>query len=167
MIYLISGGVKSHKSKWAENIACLFPGEKLYIATMENKSEESKSRIEKHRAMRKGKNFKTLEKQKNFKGVELAGFSVVLLECLGNLCANHLFNGGSEESFYEDIKYLMKKAKNLVIVTNDISYEGLYYTKEIENYIKTLNYAACFIAERADNVIEMVYGNAVIHKGSL
>ena len=55
MIYLVSGGVKSHKSKRAESIAGSFNGEKLYIATMENKSEESKKRIEKHKAMRKDK----------------------------------------------------------------------------------------------------------------
>lgn len=167
MIYLISGGVKSHKSKRAESIAGSFNGEKLYIATMENKSEESKIRIEKHRLMRKDKNFHTLEIEKDFEGMDLSCFNVVLLECLGNLCANHLFNGGSIEGFYKDMDYLMKNAKNLVIVTNDISYDGLYYSKEVQDYIKTLNNGASYIAERADSVIEMVYGNMIIHKGSL
>ena len=117
--------------------------------------------------MRKDKNFKTLEIEKDFEGIDLSCFNVVLLECLGNLCANHLFNGGSINGFYKDIDYLIKNAKNLVIVTNDISYDGLYYSKEVQEYIKTLNNGASYIAERADSVIEMVYGNMIIHKGNL
>lgn len=167
MIYLVSGGVKSHKSKLAEGITEKYTGEKLYIATMENQSDEAKIRIEKHRAMRKNKNFITKELCRDFSSTDISNYNVVLLECLGNLCANHMFNGGSIKGLYDDIDYLINNAENLVIVTNDISYDGINYSSEVNDYIKSLNNAASYIAEKADCLIEMVYGSMIIHKGKL
>ena len=62
MIYLVSGASGSGKSLFAENISCSYEGRKLYLATMENESEAAKKRIEKHRMMRQGKGFETIEK---------------------------------------------------------------------------------------------------------
>lgn len=167
MIYLVSGGAKSHKSKFAESIAEKYNGKKLYIATMENKSDEALKRIEKHRQMRKDKNFITKELCRDFTYTDISDYNIVLLECLGNLCANHMFGGGSIKGLYDDIDYLIKTSKNLIIVTNDISYDGIYYSKEVDEYIKLLNNTASYIAEKADCVIEMVYGNMIIHKDKL
>lgn len=165
MIYLISGGSGSGKSRLAEDEALKYNGRKLYIATMENKSSSAKERILKHRNMRQGKGFETLEKEKYFKDINLSAYEIVLLECLPNLTANHIYGSGSINMLYDDVEYLLQKAENLIIVTNDISSCALHYDEEVYKYMKTLNQLACSIAERADKVIEVTAGIPIYHKG--
>lgn len=165
MIYLISGGSGSGKSKFAEDEAVKYKGRKLYIATMENKSSSAKERILKHRNMRQGKGFETLEKEKYFKDINLSAYEIVLLECLPNLTANHIYGGGNIDMLYDDVDYLLKKAENLIIVTNDISSCAVTYSEEVYKYMKVLNKLACRIAEHADKVIEVTAGIPIYHKG--
>ena len=165
MIYLISGSSGSGKSKFAEDEALKYSGRKLYIATMENKSDSAKERILKHRNMRQGKGFETYEKEKCFSNIDLSPYKIVLLECLPNLTANHIYGGGNISMLYDDVDYLLKMAENLIIVTNDISSCALSYSEEVYEYIKILNQLACSIAERADKVIEVTAGIPIYHEG--
>lgn len=165
MIYLISGGSGSGKSFFAESVALNHHGRKLYIATMENKSMQAQYRIKKHREMRAGKGFDTLEKEKFFHKKNISQYETVMLECLPNLTANHLYGGGNTDTLYNDIHCILNNAKNLIIVTNDISFCACSYDEEVYRYMKTLNRLACFIAEKADNVIEVVAGIPIYHKG--
>lgn len=165
MIYLISGASGSGKSLFAENISCSYVGRKLYLATMESESEAAKKRIEKHRLMRQGKGFETIEKEKDYLSLNIACYNIILLECLSNLAANHIYKGGNEETFYKDINYLISNSKNIIFVTNDISYCAVKYDEEVYNYMKILNKAACYIAEKADAVIEVTAGIPIYHKG--
>ncbi|MEI3187291.1 MAG: bifunctional adenosylcobinamide kinase/adenosylcobinamide-phosphate guanylyltransferase [Lachnospiraceae bacterium] len=62
MIHLITGGSGSGKSAFAEN--CVMQSgafERFYIATMKVWGEEGRRRVEKHRKMRQGKGFVTIE----------------------------------------------------------------------------------------------------------
>ena len=145
MIYLISGGSCSGKSKFAEDEALKYKGRKLYIATMENKSSSAK--------------------EKYFSDIDLSDYKIVLLECLPNLTANHIYSGGSINMLYNDIDYLLQGAENLIIVTNDISSCALHYDEEVYKYMKILNQTACQIAEQADIVIEVTAGIPIYYKG--
>lgn len=63
MFVLIIGTPDSGKSERAERLISDLAGDypKFYIATMIPYGEEGKSRVEKHRAMREGKGFETIE----------------------------------------------------------------------------------------------------------
>lgn len=61
MRYLITGGSTSGKSAMAEQIATSFDGPRYYVATMNCMDEESRKRVERHRKMREGKGFITIE----------------------------------------------------------------------------------------------------------
>ena len=63
MKVLVTGGAASGKSEYAEKVLLSLAGsgEKLYIACMRNDSEAAK-RIARHRALREGKGFVTIEK---------------------------------------------------------------------------------------------------------
>ncbi len=167
MIYLVSGGADSGKSYLSEKIMMQFSGDKLYIATMENKSSEAQIRIKRHREMRKNKGFITLEREKYFNGINISNYNAVILECLGTLCANHLYGGGSAALLYDDVNYLMENSKNIVIVTNDIAGCSITYSSEMYNYMKVLNKCASYIAEKSNCVVEAVCGCALVHKGEL
>lgn len=165
MICLISGGSGSGKSLLAENMALNYDGRKLYLATMENKSMQARKRIIKHRAMRRDKGFETLEREKYFKDMDLSKYEIVLLECLPNLVANHLYNGGNIDKLYDDVNYLINYSANLIIVTNDISFCACSYDEEVYKYMEILNKLACAVAEKADKVIEVAAEVPIYHKG--
>ena len=62
MFAVITGGSGSGKSRFAEAfLQELCPGEKIYLATMQFLDEEMKERIQRHRQMRAGKQFVTIE----------------------------------------------------------------------------------------------------------
>ena len=73
MYYLIIGGAGSGKSEYAEDLALSLKddGDSLYyIATMyPYGDEETKKRIERHRIMRAGKGFVTIERSSEISGV--------------------------------------------------------------------------------------------------
>ena len=89
MLILVSGGSASGKSKYAEDLVVQAPpGERIYVATMQVWDEESRRRVERHRAMRAGKGFRTEERPVHLDHMPVPAGSVVLLEDLSNLTAN-------------------------------------------------------------------------------
>lgn len=62
MLILVTGGSGSGKSAFAEDrILSLGEAKRIYIATMHPFDQESFKRIERHRKMRAGKGFDTIE----------------------------------------------------------------------------------------------------------
>ncbi len=168
MLVLITGGSKNGKSHIAEKIitSCELP--RFYVATMEPFGEEAMVAIERHRRIRSGKNFITIEKYTDIQEIELPERCAVLLECACNLCANEMFSKKEEnpvEKILAGIEHLMEKAELLVIVTNQVGDDGVEYPKETMNYVKNMGELNCRLAGGADCVIEAVYGIPVLQKG--
>ena len=68
MIVLVTGGSGSGKSAFAEDRVLSFgEARRIYIATMYPFDMESKKRISRHRNMRAGKGFETVERYTNLK----------------------------------------------------------------------------------------------------
>ena len=92
----------------------------------------------------------------------------VLLECLGNLCANELFCDAPTpdpvEKIMAGICHLRSTAMQLVIVSNDIGSDGIAYAKETERYIQVLGELNCRLANVADQVVECVCGIPIYQK---
>ena len=65
MLSLIIGGSASGKSEYAERLVCSLPGKRIYVATMEPFGEEGRERIARHRKLREGKGFATVEVPRN------------------------------------------------------------------------------------------------------
>ena len=91
MVTLVIGGGGSGKSAFAEGIAQKYSGATAYIATMEPYGEEGAKRIERHRKMRLGKGFDTIEQYSFINEKTAENYENVLLECVSNLVANHIF----------------------------------------------------------------------------
>ena len=170
MFVLITGGSGSGKSAYGEGRILSFgEGRRIYIATMHPYDEESLRRVDRHRRMRAGKGFETVERYTGLSELVLPSDSVVLLECLSNLVANEMFQeeGAKEETvkeIWEGIQKLKKQARDLVVVTNEIFSEAASYegdTKRYEQYLGELNQK---LAAEADEVVEVVYGIPVFHK---
>lgn len=172
MIALITGGSGSGKSGWAEAfLASLGPkAPRVYLATLMVYDDEGRKRIARHRAMRADKGFETVERPLDIGGAPLVKGADVLLECLSTLVSNEMFAPGGvgmdcEEAVVNGVLALADKARNLVIVTNEIFSDGIAYARETMSYIQALGALNRALAERADLVIEVVYGIPIVHKG--
>lgn len=93
MLIVITGGAGSGKSEHAERLICAAaPDTRLYLATMEPNGAAAQARIARHRALRQGKGFATVERTVDLGGLSLPiRYQGILLEDLGNLVANELF----------------------------------------------------------------------------
>ena len=60
-VTLVIGSAASGKSAYAESLCLGHDGPRVYLATMEPFEEEGARRIARHRALREGKGFSTLE----------------------------------------------------------------------------------------------------------
>ncbi len=171
MLVLITGGSGSGKSAYAEERVLGFgKARRIYIATMFPFDEESLKRIDRHRAMRRDKGFETVECYTDLLSAEIPEDSVVLLECMSNLVANEMFqdNGAKEntvDAVLQGVKTLLSKARQVVIVTNEIFSDAVSYEEETKEYQKNLGKINQALAVLADEVVEVVYGIPVYGKG--
>ena len=174
MTILIIGYPGSGKSALAEQITAeLSPqGEMIYLATMIPYGDEGKARIARHRDMRKGKGFRTVEApydvasslrealkaDKALKGNGLESCTV-LLECVSNLAANEMFERHTSPedtvaAVTEDIRELTSAVRDLVIVTNhfEITEE---FDEETAAYACAMDRINDDIADIADRVVRL------------
>ena len=168
MIVLVTGGSGSGKSTWAEKLVASLPNEnRVYIATMQVYDAESVKRVERHRAQRADKGFRTIECEKDLASADIAEGSVVLLEDLVNLMANEMFDGGDVSRIVPALNILAKKCRHLIMVTNDIFSDGIEYAESTQEYIRQLAEINNAAAQMADCVVEVVYSIPVCVKGEL
>lgn len=174
MIHLVTGGSGSGKSEYGEGLILDIPdGERFYIATMEPSGREAERRIARHRKLREGKGFFTIERPRDLGGLILPGEGRknVLLECVSNLAANEMFGGGAcgltelARRIVSDIRSLARQADHLVIVTNQVGEDGCCYDRETRTYIALVGRVNQELAKLADQVTEVVFGIPVIVKG--
>ncbi len=163
MTVLVIGYPHSGKSEIAENMAMEMsaPGECIYLATMIPYGDEGRERVKRHRSMRAGKGFVTMEVPYDaYAAIRETGNAAgrtVLLECLSNLLANEMFERRSTteaaaDKITEDVTRLRDLVRDLVIVSNhyEISDE---FDEETRLYAKTLDEVNERIKAISDKVI--------------
>lgn len=171
---LITGGSGSGKSEYAESLFSEIKNtEKYYIATMKPFGKEAKERIQKHRRMRSGKGFITLEYPTDIKeSLDIIDEnSAVLIECISNLTANEMFSDTGIASADQiqgkivgEIEKIDKMASRLVIVTNNVFEDGITYDEATAEYMSALAGINIELAKKADKVTEVVAGIPVFVK---
>ncbi|MGN0482042.1 MAG: bifunctional adenosylcobinamide kinase/adenosylcobinamide-phosphate guanylyltransferase [Lachnospiraceae bacterium] len=173
---LILGGSGSGKSAYAEKMVCDLAGKQnlplYYLATMQVSDAESVKKVERHRKMRSGKAFHTIEQPRQIKeAAPQVKEAVVLLECLSNLVANELFSPKKEpginltEKILADVRGIAQSANDLVIVSNNVFEDGITYDSMTEQYIQILGELNQQLAKEAELAVEVVYGIPVVLSG--
>ena len=170
MLILVSGGSASGKSRYAEELVVRTQaGERIYVATMQAWDAESRKRVERHRAMRAGKGFRTVERPVRLGEMPVPEGAVVLLEDLSNLAANEWFDGGDRagvpERVLTGIRKLRDRSSTAVVVTNELFSDGVCYDPETAAYLACLAQLNRVIAAQADMVYAVVCGIPVCWKG--
>ena len=163
MMTLIVGVPDSGKSALAEEIvleqSC--EGKRIYIATMIPFGEEGRQRVIRHRKLREGKGFFTIEAPvevlESASAVQGIGDATCLLECVSNLVGNVMHDGAGKEMpdlgqdrasalddlvverVVSDIKGLCGLCKNLVVVTNSFPRDDTSYDDDTIRYVKLVD----------------------------
>ena len=201
MILFVTGGSSSGKSAFAESAALSllrqleqeqgFRVPLWYVATMQPWGSEGAARVEKHRRQRASKGFLTLERYGAFAQLELdestvayadcphalqVDFSkkgVVLLECMGNLVADVLYDSKGDlqprHHVFNEAQACMDRlassAQHVVVVGNQVGADGISYSDETRLYIELLGTIQCKLAAHSDCVVELVSGVPMYVKG--
>jgi adenosylcobinamide kinase/adenosylcobinamide-phosphate guanylyltransferase len=180
---LLLGGARSGKSTFAEKRAKEIGGEKvLYLATSESKDEEMQERVIKHRADRPSA-WDTVEAPRNVAQAirqVRSDASVILLDCMTFLVANHLMDAAApEDDPFDDpsadpfdakietavvaevnalIDYVKEADVELIVVSNEVGL-GLVPAYELGRaYRDVLGRANQILARHADEVLFLVAG---------
>lgn len=172
MMLLVCGGAASGKSAYAERMLCRLSGDapRVYLATMKPFGDEAASRIARHRAQRAGDGFETRECFLDLSEAAVPPDSAVLLEDIGNLCANELFGradggAGTAERIVRGVKALRRKCRCLVVVTNELGSGGTDYAGDTLRYLRVMAEVNRRLAALSDAVCEVACGLAEYYKG--
>lgn len=170
MLTLVVGGAASGKSAYAERLVLQTALPRYYLATMQVWDAECAARVEKHRRMRAEKQFETLECPLHLGTVRLPARGTALLEDLGNLTANELYDpaGAGEtaaSAILDGLDRLVAQCEHLVVVSNEVFSGGANYAGDTDRYLKALAQVNNALAARADAVVRVVCGIPVYHKG--
>lgn len=157
---LITGGVKSGKSRHALSIALEFPSPRHFLATAEAFDEEMRSKIRRHQDERAGQ-FITIEEPL---ALQPALRERMILDCIP-LWLNNMFHYGKESEIDVAIEGLIAALPcDIVIVTNEIGMGFVPADALSRRYGNILGRVNARLAAACDRVILMVSGIALTIK---
>ena len=147
------------------------PLPRTYLATMQVWDAECAARVARHRAMRAQKQFATVECPRGLEAITLPQRGTMLLEDLGNLAANELYDpaGAGEaaaDAVLRRIEALRAQCEELILVTNEVFSGGTAYAGDTERYLRVLAKINNAAAQHADTVVRVVCGIPVYYKGT-
>ena len=153
-IILCSGGARSGKSEFAEQLALSLKGRKAYVATGQAFDDEMKDRIKKHQ-LRRGKEWITFEiplhLHKQWEQIKHVS-DVILIDCLTMFTSNHVFAHGDintqedsnriESIILEELRLLLQEINNsndktVIFVTNEIGL-GIVPENKLARYFRDI-----------------------------
>ncbi|MCM3772619.1 bifunctional adenosylcobinamide kinase/adenosylcobinamide-phosphate guanylyltransferase [Priestia aryabhattai] len=180
MIIFISGGVRSGKSRAAENMVQTFCTKRaVYIATSRQTDNEMQKRIQLHQTERQAANtpWVTIEQSVDLQQIlpNLQSDDVILLDCVTNWLANELFltekrwqtKEGKQHVLCHMIKALNKlfaQSQTVVLVSNEL-FEAGVLEEPTCSYMHMLGKLHQYIVEKADVAICVEAGLYRFKKG--
>ena len=169
MIYLITGGERSGKSTYAQNLALQLSESPIYVATARKWDVDFQNRIDRHQQER-DERWTNIENEKYISEIDFSG-KVALIDCvtlwLTNFFVdtNYDVNLSLEEAKKEFLSIASQENTIFIIVTNEIGM-GVHAETHIgRKFTELQGWMNQFLASKADEVILMVSGIPVRIKG--
>ena len=157
----ISGGQKSGKTTFAQNLALSLSPNPVYLATSRVWDEEHKKRIERHQADR-GDEWINIEEEKYLSRHNLSG-NVVLIDCVTLWMTNFFFDNNQDidksiKEAKDELNKLLKTDATFIIVSNEIGLGGSPADKMAFRFTDMLGLINQHIAKIADEAFLTVSG---------
>jgi len=160
-IIVITGGQRSGKSSFAQQLARVFSSEPVYLATARQWDQDFEKRIARHRSDR-GDAWRTVEEEKHISRPDLTGQTVVL-DCitlwLTNIYSDYGYDAeASLDWATKEWDRFIERDFRLIVVTNEIGM-GVHAQSETARHFTDLQgWMNQYIARKAPEVYLMVSG---------
>lgn len=176
-IILITGGARSGKSAFAQEMAESLPGRRVFVATCEPGDEEMRERIRRHQQARAGAGWDTIEEPVHLAQAlaRATRYDVVLVDCLTLWISNLMHETGrdamhvSEEEIAERCQEILAAcnahAGTVVFVTNEVGMGIVPENALARRYRDLIGRSNQIIAAAADGVTLLSCGIPIELKG--
>jgi adenosylcobinamide kinase/adenosylcobinamide-phosphate guanylyltransferase len=160
-IILITGGQRSGKSTFAEQMALKQSANPVYLATARIWDEEFRERVRRHQE-RRGPEWTNIEEEKFLSRHNLTG-RVVVIDCVTLWGTNFFFDLNSDvqqalTAMKEEFDRLARQEATLIFVTNEIGSGGTSENAVQRKFTDLQGWMNQYIAARAHEVFWMVSG---------
>ncbi len=160
-IIYVSGGQRSGKSNFAQNMAEELSPRPTYLATAKCWDKEFEQRIERHKASR-GEHWRNIEEERHISRLNLDG-EVVLMDCvtlwLTNIFCDTKYN--TQESLKEakrEWDLFVKKDFTLIVVSNEIGMGVVPMESSTRAFVDLQGWMNQYIAASADEAYTIISG---------
>lgn len=167
-VILITGGQRSGKSRYAEELALSLTTNPVYVATAHVWDEEFAERVRRHQ-QRRGPQWTNIEEERQLSRHDLTG-RVAVIDCVTLWLTNFFFANHSDvdkslELAKTEFDLFTAHDATYIFVTNEIG-SGCVSENAIQRKFTDLQgWMNQYIASKADEVILMVSGIEVKVKG--
>ena len=166
-VILITGGARSGKSRYAEELALSLSTHPVYVATAHVWDEEFCERVKKHQE-RRGPEWTNIEEEKQLSKHDLTG-RVAVIDCITLWCTNFFFELQDVDAALEALKsefdQFTAQDATYIFVTNEIGMGGVSENAVQRKFTDLQGWMNQYVASKADEVILMVSGIPVKVKG--
>ena len=169
MITLITGGERSGKSHYAENLAKNLSNKPMYVATARKWDDDFQIRIDRHQKDR-DEQWINIEKEKHLSEIDFSG-KVAIIDCVTLWLTNFFVDtkndvtSSLEQAKTEIDAIVNQQNTTIIIVTNEIGM-GVHAETQIgRKFTELQGWMNQYIAQKADTVVLMISGIPVKIKG--
>ena len=173
-IILITGGQRSGKSQYAEQLALSLSEHPVYVATAHIWDEEFRQRVLRHQE-RRGPQWTNIEEERKLSRHDLTG-RVVVIDCITLWCTNFFFDQSKSdaeqpsvndalEAIMAEFDRFTSQDATFIFVTNEIGSGGVSTDATQRRFTDLQGWMNQYVASKADEVILMVSGIPVRIKG--
>lgn len=166
-IILITGGQRSGKSLYAEQLALSLSPNPIYLATARIWDDEFAQRVARHQ-QRRGPEWMNIEEEKTLSRHHPNG-GVMLIDCLTLWATNFFFDLNSDidlsyEALCREFDALTEQDGTFIFVTNEIGLGGVAENVVQRQFADLLGRLNQYVAARAERVVLMISGIPVTIK---
>ena len=163
-LILVTGGQRSGKSRYAQELALHLSDNPVYLATSRVWDEEFKERVKRHQQDR-GAQWTNLEEEKFISKCDVRG-RVVVIDCVTLWSTNFFFDNNSDvdkslEEIKEEFDRFTRQEATFIFVTNEIGMGGIAVDPVQRRFTDLQGWVNQYIGRAADEVVLMVSGIAM------
>lgn len=163
-IILVTGGQRSGKSRYAQDLALRLAENPVYLATSRVWDDEFKERVRRHQQDR-GPQWTNMEEEKFLSRCDVRG-RVVVIDCVTLWSTNFFFDNDSDvdKSLKEitgEFDRFTRQEATFIFVTNEIGMGGVAVDPVQRHFTDLQGWVNQHIGRTADEVVLMVSGIAM------
>ena len=168
MIIFVTGGARSGKSDFAQDMAEKRAGKRLFLATAQAFDEEMKKRIQKHQEKR-GERWETLEEPillGNALRSSAGSYNTILVDCLTLWMSNLIMEFPDDDEkireirddFFRNMEGMEGMEGMIIVVSNEVGAGIVPDNKLARDYRDQLGFLNQAVARRADEAYLLCAG---------